>query len=531
MRLRFLRSCLIKELIIPGFILPFACFSQTSPSHDSRTPIYHVTVIDRTITAVNYQYRNGPTQIDFKGTVLLPQAKGEAIVESKTGRTDIDAKFQHLETPARFGPEYLTYVLWAITPEGRAKNLGEVIANGSDKAHLRVTTELQAFGLIITAEPYSSVRSPSDVVVSENVVRPDTIGSTEPIRATAELLPRGTYTYYVSDPAAFNKGPMVSMGKYEQIVEIYQAQNAVQIAQAQGADRYAAELLAKAAQELNNARQLESIHAGRSQVVTAARKAGETAEDARALTMEREREAELTKVQDQAAQERKLREAAEARAQADRTALETERSQRTEATPESASPSTEPPPPPPSPQAYAAPQTYARPPVSPGGVQTGRNQRRTATRAAFLQQLRGTLAGSAEILDAPRGVIVIVRDSDFRGAMLNKSIASFIARIPSVVTATPGLAIEVDGFTDVSGVEREAVAEQRAQQVRDALTRGGLLGRNAIVARGMGSGHPLGSNATASGREQNRRVEIVISGDAIGNLPLWDKIYDLSLRN
>src|SRR5690349_20935723 len=134
-------------------------------------PIYQVTVIERTVKAVNYQYRGGQTQIDFAGTVLLPQSKGEALVESKAGRTEIDAKFSRVAAPTRFGREYLTYVLWAITPEGHAKNLGEVLADASDRAHLLVTTDLQAFGMIVTAEPYSAVRQPSDVVVMENMVR------------------------------------------------------------------------------------------------------------------------------------------------------------------------------------------------------------------------------------------------------------------------------------------------------------------------------------------------------------------------
>jgi outer membrane protein OmpA-like peptidoglycan-associated protein len=285
---------------------------------------------------------------------------------------------------------------------------------------------------------------------------------------------------------------MVSMDKYEQIVEIYQAQNAVQIARVQGADRYAADVLAKATQELNNARQLEMAHAGRSQVVTAARKAAETAEDARTLTTEREREAELAKAQDSAAQERKLREAAEARAQADHTALE--RAQHTGPTAETTSPSSKLPPPPP--QAYVAPQAKSD--------AMEKYERRTATRAAMLQQLRQTLAGSAEILDSPRGLIVIVPDSDFHGAMLKESMASLIKRIPPIVMATPGLTVEVDGFSGIGTAEKEALAEQRAQWVRDALAHGGFTG-NAVVARGMGSGHPLASNASTVGREQNRR--------------------------
>src|SRR5579862_7064349 len=202
-----------------------AGWAQNEPEHSGTVPLYRVTVVDRTISAVNYQYRNGPTMIDFRGTVLMPPAKGEAIVESKEGRVEVDVKFEHLAPPTRFGREYLTYVLWAITPEGHAKNLGEILAGSSDKAHMRVTTDLQAFGLIVTAEPYSAVRQPSDVVVLENQIRPDTIGRTEPIQAKYELLPRGHYTYNVPSnlAAAEGSGPMLSQSQYQEVVEIYQA--------------------------------------------------------------------------------------------------------------------------------------------------------------------------------------------------------------------------------------------------------------------------------------------------------------------
>src|SRR5580658_7155088 len=142
-------------------------------------PIYRVTVVSRSLEAVNYEHRGGPTTIDFQGTVLLPKAKGQAIVESKRGRVAVDAKIEHLEPPTIYGPEYLTYVLWAISPEGRPRNLGEVLVDSSNKSHLTVTSEMQAFALIVIAEPYYSVTLPSDVVVAENVVRPDTIGGRE----------------------------------------------------------------------------------------------------------------------------------------------------------------------------------------------------------------------------------------------------------------------------------------------------------------------------------------------------------------
>src|SRR5580700_786965 len=231
-----------------GFFCTFLATGQNQPT----VPIYRVTVVDRTVSAVDYQYRNGPTNIDFRGTILLPQAKGGAIVESKAGRTEIDAHFDRLQAPTRYGREYLTYVLWAITPDGHAKNLGEILAGGSDKAHLQVTTDFQAFGLIVTAEPYSAVRQPSDVVVLENVPRPDTIGGTEPIQAKYELLPRGHYTYNVQEgmAAAEANAVRLSPSQYQSVVELYEAQNAVQIAQSAEAGRYAPDTLAKAQNQL-----------------------------------------------------------------------------------------------------------------------------------------------------------------------------------------------------------------------------------------------------------------------------------------
>jgi flagellar motor protein MotB len=511
--------------------------SQTPPPRDQAVPIYHVTVVDRTISAVNYQYRAGQTHIDFQGTVLLPQAKGDAIVESKSGRTEIDARLEHLESPGRFGPEYLTYVLWAITPEGHVKNLGEVMAGASDKAHLHVTTDLQSFGLIVTAEPYSSVRLPSDVVVAENRVRPDTIGSTEPIHARFELLPRGTYTYNVpSDLRTLNSGPKVSMDKYEQLVEIYQAQNAVQIAQSQGAQQYAPDVFAKAEQQLANAKQLETSRSGRSLVVTAARAAAQTAEDARDLTTKRKQDAQIGQAEDRVAHERKLREEAEARAReaqaqadADRAALEAERARGAALETDrsrAAALAADPPAPPPQPRVESpAPQTSVGPTsVGPDPEQ----QRAAAARVALLAQLRASLSG-VEVIDAPRGVVVVVPDADFNGEAPTDSVVPIVARIAPSVARLPGLSVQVDGYTDFPGRERESIAARRAEGVKAELVRAGL-NPGLVTVRGMGAGHPFGSNASAAGREQNRRIEIVISGKPIGNVALWDKSYKLSVQ-
>src|SRR5579872_4925032 len=202
--------------------------SQDDSPRGGPVPVYRVTVVEHAIDAVNYQYRSLPTKVDFQGTVLLPSAKGEATVQSRRGHTEIEAKFENLIAPTRYGQEYLTYVLWAISPEGAPHNLGEVLPNGSDRAKLRVTTDLQAFAMIVTAEPYSTVQQPSQVVTLENHVRPDTVGKIQPIEPKPELMRRGDYTWQVqAQPQAAASGPKVSMSRYEAIVEVYQAQNAI----------------------------------------------------------------------------------------------------------------------------------------------------------------------------------------------------------------------------------------------------------------------------------------------------------------
>jgi hypothetical protein len=256
------------------------------PAH---APIYRVTVEERTIHAINYGHRNEPTRIDFRGTVLLPAAKGEARVESKAGAVEVDSKFEDLEPPTRFGPEYLTYVLWAITPDGRPVNLGEILTDGSNKAKLKVTTQLQAFGLIVTAEPYFAVTQPSSIVVLENVLRSDTRGKVEDVEARYELLPRSQYpaaskiVQIQQSPA--NGAKKIPLDQYEAVLALYQAQNALQIARAEGADQYAAGTLQKAEQLYQQAQKLQADKSESKRVVTIAREAAQVAGDARSIAL------------------------------------------------------------------------------------------------------------------------------------------------------------------------------------------------------------------------------------------------------
>lgn len=254
------------------------------------SPIYRVNVVARTTKAVNYRDRSRPTKIDFAGTVLLPQSEGEARVQSKKGATQIEAEFKGMESPDKFGRQYLTYVLWAVTPDGRASNLGQIVADGKNRAKLETTTELQTFALVVTAEPYFAVTQPSDVVVMENQVRPDTIGSTETVEAKFELLRRGSYEYDVdrAQVAAKREDRKVSLDEYEAILELYQAKNAVQLARASRAEEYAPETQRKAEQQLSMAQSRYNSGGDFKTVVALAREATQTAEDARIVALRRQ---------------------------------------------------------------------------------------------------------------------------------------------------------------------------------------------------------------------------------------------------
>src|ERR1044071_906348 len=276
----------IKLLLAAVITLSFSALAQTYPQNLSvepmnHTPTYHVTVISRTARAVNYKHRGGATKLDFAGTDLMPAANGQAKVESKKGYIEIEVEFGKLERPTTFGNEYLTYVMWAITPEGRSVNLGEVLVGDNNRSKLDVTTDLQAFALIVTAEPYYAVRQPSNVVVLENVVREDTKGTTEAMHTKYELLERGGYipTGYKFDPVVLNT---------QLPLEFFEARNALRIAESEGAEQYASDSYQHAVQLMDKVDgYATSKHIDRKQIIAVARAAVQVAEDARAITVQK----------------------------------------------------------------------------------------------------------------------------------------------------------------------------------------------------------------------------------------------------
>ena len=489
-------------------------------------PIFRVTVVSRTVKAINYHHRSGTTQIDFRGTELMPAARGDARVESQMGSTKIETSLNHMTPASQFGPEYMTYVLWAITPEGRAMNLGEVALQG-DHAKLLSTTDLQAFGLIVTAEPYFAVTQPSDVVVAQNFVRNDTSGTIEQVDAKYELLQRGQYVLNRAQyaPIRINpKGPL----------QLAEAQNAVEIARLAGADKYAADTFQKATIDLENAENFLSHGHNSKESETNAREAAQMAEDARIITFRKIRDEELAKeradaaAREAAAQAEAQEEAARrAQADAERQAALEAKAEAQQAAQQAIQ------------ERAAADAARAAALAQQQAAQQAAEQARLAAqqadaqRAQALQQaqqaeaektalrerLRQQLNLILETRETARGLIVNINDVlfDFDRFTLKPGAREKMAKVSGILLAYPGLKIQVEGHTDSVGTDEynQRLSEERADAVRDYLVEQGVPA-DTVTAVGLGKADPVASNDTAVGRQQNRRVELVVSGEPIG---------------
>jgi outer membrane protein OmpA-like peptidoglycan-associated protein len=492
--------------------------------------------VSRTTQAVNYRDRTG-TKIDFKGTPLMSSATGKADISAKGGRIAINAEFEHLQPAASFGSAYLTYVLWAVSPEGKADNLGELIVSGG-KGKLAVTTKLQTFAMIVTAEPYFAVTFPSEVVVIENVVRSDTKGSVSTVDAKFDLLQRGTYDNmrletYTTD----SNVPLY----------LYEARNALRIAKAQGASRYAVESWAKAQAALNRAEDYQQRKQHKA-VATAARDAVQAAEDARNIAVKRQEderisdeqraanaatararaqqeeeaqrrtEAEKQQLQAEVAAAREAKARAEAdaqRAQADaqRQAAMLQEQQSREQAERSAQ------------EAAAAAQRAqeAQAQAQQSQSEAERAQQLAAQSEREKQELRAKLLIQfnriLETRDTVRGLVVNIGDVLFDTGKytLRPPAREALAKLSGIVAAYPGLKLQVEGHTDSTGTPafNQKLSEQRAATVRDYLVQQGV-DLNSVTAAGFGPTMPIADNTSVAGRQKNRRVEIIVSGEVIG---------------
>ena len=485
-------------------------------------PVFRVTVVSRTVKAVNYHHRSGTTHIDFRGTELMPAAVGEASVQSQMGSTRIDTTLHHMTPAGQFGPEFMTYVLWGITPEGRAVNLGEVVLEG-DHAKLNSTTDLQTFGLIVTAEPYFAVTQPSDVVVAENFLRSDTAGTIEQVDAKYELLQRGQYVLNRSQyaPVKVNpKGPL----------QLAEAENAVEIARLAGAGQYAADTMAKAELDLHNAQGFLHGTKNRKESETDAREATQMAEDARIITLRKiqaeERAAEQARAQQaaeeakQAAEEAKREQQLREKAEADRQAALLAQQQAQQAAEEAAKMRAD------AEAARAAAlaqqqaaQAEAERARSAAQQSEAARQQAENEKAQLRERLRQQLNTILETRETQRGLIVNISDVlfDFNKYTLKPGAREKLAKVSGILLAYPGLKIQVEGYTDSIGSDdyNMTLSQQRADAVRTYMVSQGVP-PDTVTALGLGKADPVADNATAAGRQQNRRVEMVVSGAPIG---------------
>jgi outer membrane protein OmpA-like peptidoglycan-associated protein len=445
------------------------------------------------------------------------------------GSTKIDVRFDHLTAANQFGPEYLTYVMWAITPEGRANNLGEVVLQGSN-AHLLATTDLQAFGLIVTAEPYFAVTQPSDVVVMENFIRTDTTGTIQQVDAKYELLQRGGYVLNRANyqPVKINpKGPL----------QLAEAENAVEIARLAGADKYAADTLQKAMVDLQNAEDFMRGKGDNKRLETSAREAAQMAEDARIITIRKiqaeqraqeqadaeaaKRAAEQAQLDAQRAEAQRQAEAQRAAesarlaAQAERQArdaqMAAERARQEQADAEAAK------------AAALAEQQKAQAEAERARMAANEaNQQRQQAeneKAEMRRRLEQQLSMILETRESARGLIVNISDVlfDFNKYTLKPGAREKMAKVAGILLAYPGLRLQLEGHTDSIGSDEYNVtlSQKRADSVREYLVSQGVQSAN-VTAIGLGKDNPVASNDTNAGRQQNRRVEMVVSGDVIG---------------
>jgi len=535
----------IKLLLAAVITLSFSSLAQTDSQTltvepMNYTPTYRVTVISRTAQAVNYKHRGGAAKLDFTGTDLMPAANGQAKVESKKGYIEIEVEFGNLQSPTTFGGEYLTYILWAISPEGRAVNLGEVLVGNDHRSKLDVTTDLQAFALIVTAEPYYAVRQPSNVVVIENVIREDTKGTFETVNAKYDLLERGGYipTGYKFDPVVLNaKLPL----------EFFEARNALRIAQSAGAERYAPDSYQRAVQlvDKTDAYATEK-NSDKKAMIAVAREAVQTAEDAREITVkqiEQERQdnerraaadaqaqtqaqADDATVQKNQAQSDQARaERARDRAEADTAKAEAAKAQaevdaaRAQADAAKAQSDSD--------RARSdMANNQAASATALSAAQADAEQSRLAVqqadadKVAMRTRLSEQLNKILQTRDSARGLIVSMSDVLFDTGKysLKPGAREKLAKVAGILVSYPGLNIEVGGYTDNVGGDamNQTLSENRASTVRDYLVNQGVA-TNSVSAKGFGNTLPVATNDNSSGRQQNRRVELLVSGEAIGS--------------
>jgi outer membrane protein OmpA-like peptidoglycan-associated protein len=495
-------------------LLPAICAAQTKEQ-----PEPSANVISGTVAAIGYTIGGGSTMITMVGTPASPQSSGEAKVAAKLGGTAIELQVSGMPQPTALGAEFLTYVLWTVTPDGTSTNLGEVPIDKNGEGKLAAKAQSQTFALIVTAEPYYAVRIPSELVVLANEARKETKGKIYPDNSY-KLMKRSEYSK-LGNPLALKpdlkKVPLA----------MYEARNAVDIAKSRGGEQYASEIYAKAQTSLQSAEELLGRNAGKNQIISAARQTIQFAEDARALAAQQQEAERIQREKDAAAAKAKAdadaQAAAEARRQAELTEAK-EAQMRAEAAAKEAQmkadAATQ------SAEAKAAADAAAAKAAAEQAALQAKEQaardeaaRARAATEALRAQLLAQLNAVLQTTDTPRGLVVNMADVLFELGKyaLSPDAKLKLAKLSGIIQAHPGLNLAIEGYTDISGTAEfnMKLSQQRADTVRQFLIAQGLS-PDGITAEGFGQADPIADNSTPAGRKLNRRVEIIVSGEVIG---------------
>ena len=483
------------KIVSLSFLAVAITASTTLAQAQQAVPESNLTL--KSIKAVGYRVGGWSTKVDLKGTELMAEAKGEAKVEARQGKTNIEVSIKDLAPPTKLGAEFLTYVLWVVTPDGRSGNTGELLINKNGESKLSATTPAQTFSIIVTAEPYFAVRVPSEMVILENDTRKDTKGQVFPVN-DFKLMKRAQYEKLGN--------PLAMTPDLEHVpLPVYEARNAVEIAKSHEAEKEAPEIYAKAVASLQATENALSAKRNKIDILSSARQTVQFAEDARALAAQRQDQARIAAEKEAAAAkaraEAEAKAAEEAKRQAELAAAK-QAQMKAEADAAAVKAKAEA-------DALKAKEEAAR-------AEAARSERAAADlRARLLEQFNRIL----ETRDTPRGLVVNMGDVlfDFGKYDLRPEAREKLAKLSGIILAHSGLELAVEGHTDNVGSDElnQNLSEKRAETVRAYLIQQGLAGAS-VTSRGFGETAPVADNATTEGRQRNRRVEIVVSGQVIG---------------
>lgn len=458
------------------------------------------------IRVFSYAAMDGNVELRMEPTELASGASGELRVRSRTSYNEIDLRVKNLPTPQAVGPEYLTYVVWTISPAGIGTNLGELSLERGE-GRLRTQTDLQSFGLIVSAEPYFAATMPSDSIVLENAPDPSQKRTPAVSAVEGRFMPRGQYKVgaELGEVKPFTFEPGVPL-------DVYQARNALLVGKRTGTDRFVSEAYTAAQTLLGRAEEL--YHGGDAKAATAvAREAVQAIGDAVKLSIERQDKLRSELIS-RAADDR-VRRASSMAEDAERRMQDAQRKQQE--------------------AEAAAREAQAKRQQAEDEMRLAVEERRRAQQEAIearqiaqklvqeQRQLRDLLVERLnqvlETEDTERGLVVRLSDILFDPGRftLKTDTRVLLARIAGILSWAPGIQVQVEGHTDNTGDagRNQTLSEQRAAAVENFLVQQGMPASN-LSSMGYGESRPIAANDSRAGREKNRRVELVLSGEMIG---------------